>query len=483
MKKSYLFIFGLLISMTLVLSCSKNEDQIYIPVVDNLPVVTDDVINSTLENSIEIPILANDVSGDLILANSVSITNGIDTDNNGTLDKLSIENQGIWTVNPVSGNITFTSASNFLGNPIMISYTARDAQNNLSQPANVVINVLPITNLNIDQAIFNNLSEYKFFVGDMKNQYPALNVIPYEPASSLFTDYAKKKRFVWMPSNTKATFNDNNKVLELPVGAVLIKTFYYDNVQPDNTTRIMETRLMIRKTTGWIFAEYIWNAAQTDAVLDLSGSTSAVSWKDENNTIKNVNYRFPNSVQCIACHKNSTPGGVEYVPIGIKPQNLNTDFKFGTETKNQLSQWISSGKVDNFVLPSIENSTVNYKDVTKSLAVRARSYVDINCAHCHQVNKFCDYRIMRFAFSDTAPTNAANQVNLGICQTPGDFQGTPLSNYPKIISPRNINQSMLYYRINTTNETYRMPLHGRTIIHTEGVELMKQWINSLTTCR
>ena len=333
MKKSYLFIFGLLISMTLVLSCSKNEDQIYIPVVDNLPVVTDDVINSTLENSIEIPILANDVSGDLILANSVSITNGIDTDNNGTLDKLSIENQGIWTVNPVSGNITFTSASNFLGNPIMISYTARDAQNNLSQPANVVINVLPITNLNIDQAIFNNLSEYKFFVGDMKNQYPALNVIPYEPASSLFTDYAKKKRFVWMPSNTKATFNDNNKVLELPVGAVLIKTFYYDNVQPDNTTRIMETRLMIRKTTGWIFAEYIWNAAQTDAVLDLSGSTSAVSWKDENNTIKNVNYRFPNSVQCIACHKNSTPGGVEYVPIGIKPQNLNTDFKFGTETK------------------------------------------------------------------------------------------------------------------------------------------------------
>jgi hypothetical protein len=34
------------------------------------------------------------------------------------------------------------------------------------------------------------LSDYKFFEGALKNQNPALNVVPYEPASSLFTDYA-----------------------------------------------------------------------------------------------------------------------------------------------------------------------------------------------------------------------------------------------------------------------------------------------------
>jgi len=95
------------------------------------------------------------------------------------------------------------------------------------------------------------LSDYHFFVGPLKNQSPAYKVLPYEPASSLFSDYAHKKRFVWMPKNTKASYNGDDNVLEFPVGAVLIKTFYYDNVLPANTTKIIETRLLIRKNDGW----------------------------------------------------------------------------------------------------------------------------------------------------------------------------------------------------------------------------------------
>ena len=486
MKKYYLFVFSflLLFSILIIISCSKDQDEIYTPVPDNLPIATDDVINSTLENIVEIPILSNDKTGDEILPNSVSIIGGTDTDNNGTLDKLVITNQGIWTVNAVSGNITFASQSNFLGNPIKISYTAKDVQNNVTNIANVIINVLPITIVNENLEPFQKLSDYKFFVGVMKDQHPALNVVPYEPASSLFTDYAKKKRFVWMPPNTKATYNSDNTVLELPVGSVLIKTFYYENVQPDNTTRVLETRLMIRKSTGWIFAEYIWNPDQTEANLDLSGSTlPIISWKDENNVIKSVNYKFPNQVQCIICHKNTTNGIVSHTPIGIKPQNLNTNYTFSTETKNQLSKWIELNNLNNFSLPSQENSTVNYKDITKSIESRARSYVDINCAHCHQTDKFCEYRPMRFAFSETAPNKLSGKTNMGVCVNTFDVQGSTLSNYTKIVSGRNINQSMMYFRMNTTDETYRMPLHGRTIIHTEGVALIKQWINSLEQCK
>src|SRR6478672_10299519 len=93
---------------------------------------------------------------------------------------------------------------------------------------------------------YQKLSEYKFFEGEMKNLEPALHVLPFEPASSLFSDYAHKKRFVWMPPGKKATFDATNKALELPVGAVLIKTFFYENVQnitPVGGTRIIETRL------------------------------------------------------------------------------------------------------------------------------------------------------------------------------------------------------------------------------------------------
>lgn len=342
--------------------------------------------------------------------------------------------------------------------------------------------VSPVT-VDLTQVPYPKLSDYKFFDGELKNLTPSLDVLPYKPASSLFSDYAHKKRFVWMPKGTKASFNGDGNVLELPVGAAIIKNFYYDRVQPSNTTKIIETRIMIRKSTGWIFANYVWNDEQTEAFFDLNGSYQDISWIDENSQTKTVTYRVPSEVQCITCHKTKQLiDNVEttvYIPIGIKPQNLNFNYSYNSEVKNQLTKWIEAGYLNsNFPLPTTENSTVDYEDTSKSLELRARSYVDINCAHCHQDNKHCDYRPMRFGFGQTG----ANIGNMGVCVNTEDMQGFSTS-LAKIVTPGNINKSMLYHRINTTNETYRMPLHGRTLIHTEGVALMEQWINSLSPCQ
>lgn len=345
---------------------------------------------------------------------------------------------------------------------------------------------IPTSPVKVDltQVPYPKLSDYHFFEGDMKNQVPSLNVIPYAPASSLFTDYAHKKRFVWMPIGVKATFNGDSNVLELPVGAALIKTFYYEKVQPSNTTRILETRIMIRKATGWIFANYVWNEAQTEALLDLSGSFVNISWKDESDIVKTTDYRIPSEVQCIICHKNTEEvGGITqtiHIPIGIKPQNLNFNYTYGTSSQNQLTKWIEQGYLENsFTLPTENNTTIDYNDTSKSLEKRARSYVDINCAHCHQNGKHCDYRPMRFAFSETGNVNGL--TNMGVCVDTQDMQDFAPA-LSKIVTPGNINRSMLYHRLNTTNEAYRMPLHGRTVIHEEGLTLIGQWINSLPPC-
>jgi uncharacterized repeat protein (TIGR03806 family) len=321
----------------------------------------------------------------------------------------------------------------------------------------------------------------------MKNQVPESDLLPYEPASSLFTDYAHKKRFVYIPKGSKATYDGDGNVLSLPVGSAIIKTFYYEKVQPSNSTKIIETRLMIKKADGWIFAEYVWNNEQTEAYLDMNGSNVSIDYKDENNTLQSVpNYRIPNVVQCIICHKSKQMvNNVEvetYIPIGIKPQNLNFDLNYGTETKNQLTKWIEKGFLqNNFSLPSETNTTVDYKDATKPLEKRVRSYLDINCAHCHQDNRHCDYRPMRFSFTESG--NLQNgRTNMGVCVDTQDMQDFPPA-LSKIISPGNVNRSMLYYRLNTTNENYRMPLHGRTVIHTEGVNLLQQWINTLQPCQ
>ena len=142
----------------------------------------------------------------------------------------------------------------------------------------------PVT-VNLSTVPYPKLSDYHFFVGDMKNQVPESDVLPYEPASSLFTDYAHKKRFVWIPKGMKATYDGDGNVLQLPVGSAIIKTFYYEKVQPLNTTKIIETRLMIRKADGWIFAEYVWNNDQTEAYLDMNGSNVSTNRHRQGKTL------------------------------------------------------------------------------------------------------------------------------------------------------------------------------------------------------
>lgn len=50
--------------------------------------------------------------------------------------------------------------------------------------------------LDLSQKPYERLSQYQFFVGEMKNLQPNKRVIPYDLNSPLFSDYADKSRFV-----------------------------------------------------------------------------------------------------------------------------------------------------------------------------------------------------------------------------------------------------------------------------------------------
>ena len=50
------------------------------------------------------------------------------------------------------------------------------------------------------------LSQYHFFKGDMKELTPNDRVLPYDLITPLFSDYALKARFVWMPEGTSAKY-------------------------------------------------------------------------------------------------------------------------------------------------------------------------------------------------------------------------------------------------------------------------------------
>jgi len=330
--------------------------------------------------------------------------------------------------------------------------------------------VSPVT-VDLTTVPYPKLSDYKFFEGDIKDQVPSLNVIPYEPASGLFTDYASKKRFIWMPLGVKANYVADNKILDFPVGTALIKTFYYTTIQPGNTTKIIETRVMIRKEDKWHFYEYLWNDEQTDADLVTgidftTGRSKTITFSKPSGEIITTDYRIPSEAECFACHKINEIG----TPIGVKPQNLNHMHMFGSSNKNILQKLVEQGYLDSY--PENIVSTVDYHDTTQPLDLRLRSYLDANCAHCHQDQARCYYRPIRLPFSQTNIDS-----NIGICL----FADEPISSsLQKVIAPGNFNKSIMHYRLSSNDESERMPLLGRTIVHDEGVELLEQYISSLT---
>ena len=331
--------------------------------------------------------------------------------------------------------------------------------------------------INLADVPYAKLSDYHFFKGDLKTLTPTDTVLPYKPASELFADYAHKKRFIWMPKNVKATYDGDDNVLDFPVSTFFIKAFYYNNVLPSNTTKIIETRIMVKKADGWKFYDYIWNDDQTEAILDTNGQGKnvPVTWL-ENMVEKNVNYKIPAQTECATCHKLNPTGTKELaIPIGPKPQNLNFEYNYGSTQMNQLEKWVAMGFLNSSVPDkSAINSVVDWTDTSKSLALRARSYIDINCAHCHRPGAHCDYVPQRFNFSNI------NLETFGICLTPS----AQLGNNPFIINAGNADQSMVVYRMSSNAESEMMPIIGRRLVHEEGVQLIKDYINSLPgSCR
>jgi len=322
-----------------------------------------------------------------------------------------------------------------------------------------------VLTIDLSAVPFDTLSEYGFFEDNIADLAPVEGVLEYSLINKLFSDYSIKKRFIWMPENVTATYDADDSLLNFPVGTIIIKNFFYDNVLPENTRRILETRLLIRKDDGWEFADYVWDESQTEATFSLNGSNVPIEW-ELNGETRSVNYRIPNGTECQTCHKT----GDTSIPIGPKPQNLNMTFTYSDGDANQLTRWVEEGYLQSF--PSDVNALVYWQDDTQPIEERVRSYFEVNCAHCHIDEGHCSYRPIRLNYAATT-----DDVNLGICEIPDENLGNGLTH---IIRPGNIGRSTLFFRLNTTAEEVRMPLLGRTLIHDEAITLIEEYINQLT---
>jgi uncharacterized repeat protein (TIGR03806 family) len=311
------------------------------------------------------------------------------------------------------------------------------------------------------------LSAWRLFLPGDQPLKPNHGVIPYDLNTPLFSDYANKHRFVWMPAGTSATYHEGD-VFDFPTGTIISKTFTFPDEKNPDRERLIETRLLVRGESGWVALPYVWNEGQTDAILELAASPVQVAFKDHEGRRHNISYSIPNTNECAQCHERSKT----LLPIGLKARNLNRDFNYPDGRTNQLDYWTKIGYLKGISSPE-QAPKVPVWDNPKSgsLVARARAYLDNNCAHCHQAGGVAGYTGSFLDYNET------DLRKLGFFKLPNSAGYT--GDRPYDIVPGRPADSILLYRMESTRPKEMMPEIGRALVHEEGVALVREWLASL----
>ena len=312
------------------------------------------------------------------------------------------------------------------------------------------------------------LSEFGFFA-DGGKQVPAEGVIPYHLATPLFTDFAEKYRFVHVPAGQAATYHPD-EAFDFPVGTALIKTFAFpaDLRVPDRDVRLIETRVLVRQENGWQAWAYLWNADQTEAELKIAGAKVDIAVTGRDGAPLSFTYAVPNKNQCKGCHALNG----EVAPLGPKARNLNVEHPYATGAENQLAHWAAAGILSGSPQPADAPSVPVWGDTAAPTEARARAWLDTNCAHCHRREGPASNSGLYLTWGENDP------VAIGVGKRPvaaGRGSGDRLFD----IDPGHPDNSILLYRVESTEPGVMMPEIGRTQTDPEAVALLRKWVEEM----
>ncbi len=333
------------------------------------------------------------------------------------------------------------------------------------------------------------LSETGLFA-DVASQKPAAGVIPYSINAPMWSDGAVKEFFLAVPGDSQIDFEAITYPQpapgapagwKFPDGTVLAETISIE-LEPGNSEslRRLETRILHHERLAggenvgdqyWQGYTYIWNEAGDDAVLleDPQGRDETLLIHDPQapGGKRRQTWHFPSRAECTVCHNMAA----KYA-LGATTLQMNKSHDYGAVTDNQLrtlehiglfSQPLPKRPAD---LPHL----ADYRDESLDLSERARSYLHTNCSHCHR--KWGGGNA-EFQLLATLPLE-----ELGISGVrPG--QGTFQIPQARVLTPGDPHRSVLFYRMAKAGSG-RMPRLGSTVHDKQGLQLVHEWIDSLT---
>lgn len=123
----------------------------------------------------------------------------------------------------------------------------------------------------------------------------------FTPAISLWSDGARKRRWLYLPPNTQIDTSDMDEWI-FPVGTKVWKEFRVAG-------KAVETRLFAKKDpSSWVFTTYVWDDTESNAYRLDTGRAHAVG-----------DYEIPSKIHCSQCHNGHADRllGVEAVLMAL----------------------------------------------------------------------------------------------------------------------------------------------------------------------
>jgi uncharacterized repeat protein (TIGR03806 family) len=342
-----------------------------------------------------------------------------------------------------------------------------------------------------DQDFPRKLSETGLF-DSVARLRPAPGVMPFSVNVEQWADNATAERLIALPGYSSVTVHKDQvpvpgtimqTKLGWPQDAVLVKTvsLELERGRPESQRRI-ETQLLHYDGRTWRAYSYRWNEDQTDAQLvenEGRDDTFIVIDSDSPGGHRRVTYNFAARASCMRCHN---PWAQHSLAFNLPQVTRSHDYNGAMHDQIKTLEHISvlthatteegaqslDAQADD-AAQHAQTPLANPYDSAVELNRRARSYLHVNCAHCHQMGA-----------GGTAEIDLRFNLPIERTKTVGvrPVQGTFGIHDAQIIAPGDPFRSVLFYRISKLGGG-RMPHIGSDMIDPRGVELIHDWIQHM----
>ena len=304
-----------------------------------------------------------------------------------------------------------------------------------------------------------------------KNNRPRASLLPYDVIVPQWLDGAKSERHVMLPEDDPHIAFGGRRGWTFPDGSVVVQSISAPAAKSGEAPRRIETRILTKQQNEWAAYSYIWNAEQTGAEL------APAEGVELDTVVGGQKWKVPSRSECMFCHSRAA----NFV-LGLSTAQINRDFDYGEDfSANQLQVMDDLG----FFLrkgaakrtstmrgePADLERLVDPFDHKADLDLRARSYLQASCGHCHVQsgggNSEMDLR--NFVEDDAMKI-------FGVPPLHGD-QGFGAD--ATLVEPGKPAKSVMFKRVASAGvNSGRMPPVGASTPDARAIGLLLQWIQA-----